>query len=431
MWVVLAGLVLHLGTYLESVLAMGMTNGCTDVGPDADGGANALRCALAELSRLRARLTNVEADLERRVREQTRELAESERVYRSLVENSQDAFLVLDEHENLTRVMGNVFGLSGYTVAELQSMPVEQCAELLCHSQSRQALERSIAQARRWGSRSMVRFRLCDKAGEYRWCEGSVAPVYADGDGSLTGFQITVRDVGERVQAKGARAGAEARGIAHDLKDLLMSIHGHADAALRDLESAPQAVRGDLANILKGLGDAAEAVRGLCSLLSSSPGQGSTFAMRLPVAPRVAGQRGEESGDLPVSPQRAAPSPAAEQKQALRILVVDDDDAVRHLLYRFLEREGHYVTNVGNGRRALALLEQEAFDLLITDLGVPDVPGERIARRASETGLPVILCTGWGEAMTAEQLEEMGVATLLAKPFSRADLMAALEQIGI
>jgi PAS domain S-box-containing protein len=155
--------------------------------------------------------------------------------------------------------------------------------------------------------------------------------------------------------------------------------------------------------------------------LESSPGQGTTFMMRLPTAQAVPSSSESEQRD----------SGAGLHVQGMhRVLVVDDEEPLRTLFSRFLERLGQVAVIATDGRIALDLLEHERFDLLITDLGMPDMSGRQVAQRARALcpGLPIILTTGWGETMTPEKLAEMRVAALLSKPFTFDELTATLEQ---
>ena len=86
--------------------------------------------------------------------------------------------------------------------------------------------------------------------------------------------------------------------------------------------------------------------------------------------------------------------------QGLRILVVEDADDVREVYARLLEIEGATVVAVSAGREAVAQAIDGDFDILITDLGLPDIPGDEIIRRVRATArrpLWVVAITGYGE----------------------------------
>ncbi|NLG28565.1 MAG: response regulator [Chloroflexi bacterium] len=157
--------------------------------------------------------------------------------------------------------------------------------------------------------------------------------------------------------------------------------------------------------------------------VASALGQGTTFIIGLPAATglRVA----------PVLPAPLEAATAPEARARAQILVVEDEEPVRDLLVRLLQRAGHTVTAADDGHRALGLLADMHYDVVITDLGMPEVSGREIAARthALSPGTPVILSTGWGDTITPEQLQEMGVAYLLTKPYSLAGLQQALTHV--
>lgn len=157
--------------------------------------------------------------------------------------------------------------------------------------------------------------------------------------------------------------------------------------------------------------------------VASALGQGTTFIIGLPAA-----------ADLHVAQVLPAPVDTALAPEAhaqAQILVVEDEEAVRDLLVRLLQRAGHTVTATNNGHHALELLAETHYDVVITDLGMPEVSGREIAARtqALSPETPVILSTGWGDTITPEQLQEMGVAYLLTKPFSVVGLKQALAHV--
>jgi CheY-like chemotaxis protein/glycine cleavage system H lipoate-binding protein len=118
-----------------------------------------------------------------------------------------------------------------------------------------------------------------------------------------------------------------------------------------------------------------------------------------------------------------APSPA-------RILVVDDEEIIHSSLQKILGRCGHQVTATLDAEQALARLERERFDLVITDLMMPRMNGiellERIRARAPD--LPVLLVTGYPTIRTAMEALRRGAVDYLAKPFTRQELLAPIAR---
>jgi len=116
----------------------------------------------------------------------------------------------------------------------------------------------------------------------------------------------------------------------------------------------------------------------------------------------------------------------------LRVLVIDDEPAVRSLLRDLLCAVGHAVVEAANGREGLEHIERgERFDLVLTDLGMPEISGWDVARAVAEspTPPPVILVTGWGIQLDDRTLAASRVAAVVAKPFTLEDVLGAVERV--
>ena len=121
---------------------------------------------------------------------------------------------------------------------------------------------------------------------------------------------------------------------------------------------------------------------------------------------------------------RIMPSPPmrlATATRAGRILVVDDDEGNRDMLSRRLERLGHSVAVVENGRRALELLNAEPFDLMLLDLQMPKMDGYEVLDRLRAVealgNLPIFVLFASDETARVAHCIERGAADYLAKPF--------------
>jgi CheY-like chemotaxis protein len=130
------------------------------------------------------------------------------------------------------------------------------------------------------------------------------------------------------------------------------------------------------------------------------------------------------------------PSIPALSGRPIRILVVEDEESVRRVLVQILLRAGHEVVDLASARRALDLLVSTPFDLLCTDLSMPEMSGwDLIAQaRAICPELQTILITGWGEQIDAEDACTRGADAVISKPFNTAhlrQLIAALQQRGL
>ncbi len=151
--------------------------------------------------------------------------------------------------------------------------------------------------------------------------------------------------------------------------------------------------------------------------LRPNEGRGTVVTMRLPQA--TAAMTDGEPEALPRGP-------------ALRILVIDDEAAVREALVDTLADEGHSIVQAGSGREGLArLAEGTPVDLVVTDLGMPEMTGWDVARavRTQWPGLPIGLITGWAVALEMSEEERRAVDFVIAKPYTVDALRAALTGI--
>ncbi|NTW02877.1 MAG: GAF domain-containing protein [Oscillochloris sp.] len=153
--------------------------------------------------------------------------------------------------------------------------------------------------------------------------------------------------------------------------------------------------------------------------VESELGRGTTFKVWLPIR-RLAPIHTVRPEPVIVTPTRS-----------LRILVVEDDDAVRRVLTQILRRAGHSVVDVALASCALQLLTAEGFDLLCTDLGMPEMSGwDLIAQaRAAHPKLMTLLITGWGEQISSSEAHRRGVDSVVAKPFDATHLRKLIAEL--
>jgi signal transduction histidine kinase/ActR/RegA family two-component response regulator len=156
--------------------------------------------------------------------------------------------------------------------------------------------------------------------------------------------------------------------------------------------------------------------------IESAVGKGTTMRLSFPV-PQT-----QDAGSRQRSTVFAIPS-------RRRILIVDDDPLLIKSLRDALETDGHIVTTANGGQAGIETFQNakaagEVFDVVITDLGMPNVDGRRVAvaiKQASES-TPVIMLTGWGQRLAAEGDVPPGVDRVLSKPPKLRDLREALAQ---
>jgi CheY-like chemotaxis protein/HPt (histidine-containing phosphotransfer) domain-containing protein len=150
---------------------------------------------------------------------------------------------------------------------------------------------------------------------------------------------------------------------------------------------------------------------------------------------RVMGHEGDPEGLL-VSPAAVRPPPPEGLVGVpLRILVAEDNEFNRDLLEHLLARLGLSAAMAVNGREALALLEGEPFDLLLLDIHMPELDGFQVVgairqrERTAGGHLPVIALTARSRKEDRERCLRAGMDECLTKPFSAADLWAAIDRV--
>jgi len=234
------------------------------------------------------------------------------------------------------------------------------------------------------------------------------ARVVRDGGGAVLYYEGTLIDItgrkrieeqlrqAQKLEALGRLAG----GIARDFNTVLNVIAGHVQKALKELPSAHPA-RYDTERALLAAGNARELT-----------GQLLAFSRR------------------PVEVEQAVQSNSGES-----ILLVDDEPLVRELSRDMLERQGYRVTLATDGMAALHLGAEAAggscFDLLITDVYMPDITGRELARqmRVSHPSMKVLFISGYSDPpLEREDLSGMG-SSFLQKPFSADTLGRKIREM--
>jgi len=113
------------------------------------------------------------------------------------------------------------------------------------------------------------------------------------------------------------------------------------------------------------------------------------------------------------------------------ILLIDDEQSILDLLGDILEMEGYRLTAEDKPARALTLLEKQEFDLVITDLQMPEINGLEIVRKVKESApdTGVIILTGHGSVESASDAVELGVDAYLQKPIRNREIIKAVRQV--
>ncbi|MFH1686402.1 MAG: response regulator [bacterium] len=122
-----------------------------------------------------------------------------------------------------------------------------------------------------------------------------------------------------------------------------------------------------------------------------------------------------------------------DKSEKKHILVVDDEEIIREFLLEVLG-EDFDVSLACDGGEAISKLAQSSYDLVITDLKMPKVPGDEVVKyiRQYRPGTPVIIISGYSTLYAASQSVSHGACAFLAKPFSIADLSRTItETLGV
>ncbi|MFF7762189.1 hybrid sensor histidine kinase/response regulator [Streptomyces griseorubiginosus] len=153
---------------------------------------------------------------------------------------------------------------------------------------------------------------------------------------------------------------------------------------------------------------------------SDGPGKGATFTVALPVLASAV-PRPPRPAARPVSP-------------LLSVLIVEDNADLAATYHTLLERQGHRVTTVHTGADALAATESGSFDVVLCDLGLPDIDGYTVARRMRarpDGGRPrLIAVSGFSRGTDRALSRAAGFDAHLTQPLPLTDLLEFLEEPG-
>jgi signal transduction histidine kinase len=150
--------------------------------------------------------------------------------------------------------------------------------------------------------------------------------------------------------------------------------------------------------------------------VESELGVGTRFRISLPIRAAEQTTKRKAPRDLNIIPGH--------------ILFVESEAMVRDATVRVLTRWGHKVAQAADGAEALRTFAPHTFDLVISDLGMPDMNGWDLLKQIKERDprVPTILITGWGRQYTDEEARERGVDFVIEKPFDQDDLREVLAE---
>ncbi|MBA3545006.1 MAG: PAS domain S-box protein [Nannocystis sp.] len=152
----------------------------------------------------------------------------------------------------------------------------------------------------------------------------------------------------------------------------------------------------------------------------SAPGEGTTFDLYFPAL-------------ISATPETTATTTAVLRGNGERILFVDDDEALGRLGRRMLERLGYVVEVQSRPQLALDAVRArpDAYDVVVTDLTMPELRGTDLAQhmRQVNPALPILLTSGYSADLTPASMQAVGIQEVLLKPFTAAELAAAIHRV--
>jgi two-component system, sensor histidine kinase len=191
-----------------------------------------------------------------------------------------------------------------------------------------------------------------------------------------------------------------------------------ADVVARVFELFTQG--SDMSDRKTGLGIGLAVVRRLVELHggrveahSDGPGQGSTFSVRLP------------RKDAPVRDEAVAPPTDVGRPKRRRVLLVEDNEDAREAVRMLLETAGHVIHMVESGQAALEAAIRYEPDVVLVDIGLPDIDGYEVARRLRAKfgeAIRLIALTGYGQTEDRRRVIEAGFDGHLVKPVNPDEL---------
>ena len=153
--------------------------------------------------------------------------------------------------------------------------------------------------------------------------------------------------------------------------------------------------------------------------VDSELGKGTTFSIYLPVTKRHNASIPYEQSELPTGTER--------------ILFIDDEMPIAKMGGQILERFGYQVTVRTGSVEALELFKHKPndFDLIITDVTMPNMPGDKLAVELLKIrfDIPVILCTGYSTKISDQLFADIGVKAFAYKPIVKADLAKTVRKV--
>lgn len=114
-----------------------------------------------------------------------------------------------------------------------------------------------------------------------------------------------------------------------------------------------------------------------------------------------------------------------------RILVVDDEEALRTVLSTELSSEGYEVSTAADGSEAIDLVKDNTYDLVLLDIKMPNVDGFEVLKyvKGNKPDIKVIMLTGFADLKNAIESKRLGAEDFVSKPYDLVDLLTTIERV--
>ena len=149
-------------------------------------------------------------------------------------------------------------------------------------------------------------------------------------------------------------------------------------------------------------------------------GKGTAFTIRLPLADEVGEQ--EKKGKKAILSET--------KKEKARVLVIEDENDVRQLLSDILTDSNHDVETASSGSEGIELFKNREFDMVFTDLGMPEMSGWDVAKEVKKINekIPVALITGWNVELDTSEMKDKRVDLIIHKPFEINQVLRLVKE---
>jgi CheY-like chemotaxis protein len=153
--------------------------------------------------------------------------------------------------------------------------------------------------------------------------------------------------------------------------------------------------------------------------VQSMAGHGAVFHVYIPTIEQTKIKEDFLGADLPTGNER--------------VLLVDDERFVIDVIQEMLSLQGYHVTTAGSGLEALAIIRNapQDFDLVVTDMTMPKLTGERLSLEIKKIrpDVPIILCTGYSDKLAGKSAVDFGIQDIVMKPINLAELARTVRSV--